>query len=125
MPDPYARAFLADIDGRILGRAVVTVLGEDNTTVVRKDGKRRRSSRRWRSGRAYAVSTVSTSGSTSTAAVTLDDVSLFGGLVTAASVELLAERERHAHGARGGTQGSQVRGFAVDGKAGRARATCR
>ena len=115
MPDPYARAFLADIDGRILGRAVVTVSRQDNTTVVRTDSKDEVAS--WRSGRAYAFSSPFDGRLTSTAAVTLNDVSLLGGLVKAGSVQLLAEAAATRELLDGETQVSQVEDLTVDGKA--------
>ncbi len=115
MPDPYARAFLADIDGRILGRAVVTVSRQDNTTIVRAGSDDEVAS--WRSGRAYAFSSPFNGRLTSTAAVTLDDVNLLGGLVKAGSVQLLAEAAATRKLVDGETQESQVEDLTVDGKA--------
>lgn len=114
MPGPYARASLADVDGRLIGSAAVTVTREENATVAKTASDAVAAS--WSRGRAYAESTVADDRLTSITAVTLDDVSLFGGRITVARVDLLASANATRTALASGTQGSRIDGLAVDGK---------
>ncbi len=114
MPEPYSRASLADVDGRLVGSAAVTVTREDNATVAKTASDAVVVS--WRRGRAYADSTVMDDRLESIAAATLDDVSLFGGRITAARVDLLASASATRTALASGTEESSIDGLAVDGR---------
>jgi murein DD-endopeptidase MepM/ murein hydrolase activator NlpD len=114
MPEPYARACLADVGGRSIGRAAATVAKEDNASTWRSKSDDAAAS--WRLGRAYASSTVIDERIESIAAVTLYGVSLLDGRVRAARLDLLASATATRGVAHGEAQGSHVSGLSVDGK---------
>jgi hypothetical protein len=114
MPEPYARASFADVDGRLMGSAAVTITRDDNAAVVKTASDEAVAS--WTHGRAYVESTTADGAIESISAVTLDDVSLFDGRITATRIDLLASASATRAALASGTQGSDVSGLVVDGK---------
>ena len=111
---PGAGATLASIAGTTIGDVF------DQPSVTANDatasGGRRSPDLAFRDGAASVSSTLVGSALHSESDVSLSDVSLLGGVVTAAAVELVATADAGAHSADAGTDGSYVNGLSVAGQ---------
>jgi murein DD-endopeptidase MepM/ murein hydrolase activator NlpD len=114
VPSPYARAGLASVSGHHDGAVVVTGSRKDNAADV--DHTSHHAVVAWGAGHA-AVSSFPQDGCfVSAAAVTLTDVSLLDGRVTASRLEVDAAVAATRKAAAGDSAGSYIEGLAVDGE---------
>ena len=114
VPSPYARAGLARVAGDYHGAAVVTGSRKDNAVEV--DQTSDREAVAWGAVQAAASSCPQDGRFVSAAAVTLTDLSLLGGRVTAARLEVDAAVATTRETATGGSTGSYIESLIVAGE---------
>ncbi|GEM_PF-1116073 len=116
LPTPYARAALAAVAGDLRGAVSVEASRSDNEVVSDAAGTVGATSATWATGTSGAYSHVVDGALISTGTVSLTDVSLLGGLVTAKSIDLVANAAATRDAVSGGVDVSRVEGLRVDGR---------
>ena len=114
LPAPYARAALAIVDGRTRGAAAVLAARSDNEETANAAGVAGTAT--WDSGEATVSSSVLDGALISTATVTLTNVDLLDGRITADSMDLVADAAATRSATSGGVNVSRISGLRVDGE---------
>ena len=114
LPAPYARAALGIVDGKMVASAAVMSARDDNEKTATGNGVA--GSATWDSGEATVSSSVLDGALISTATVTLTNVALVDGRVTADSMDLVADAAATRSATSGGVNVSRITGLRVDGE---------
>lgn len=112
LPTPYARAALAAVAGDLRGAVSVEASRSDNEVISDAADT---FGATWATGTSGAYSHVVDGALISTATVSLTEVSVLEGLVTATSVDLVANAAATRTAVSGGVDVSRVEGLRVDG----------
>ena len=114
LPSPYARAALASVDGQMKGAvsAVASRTDNEETSVMIPAG----SAVTWSAGQSSASSYVQDGVLVAMGTVSLTNVSLLDGRITASSIELVADAAATRDALSGGVDVSRVEGLQVDGR---------
>ncbi len=113
LPMPYARASLAMVGEKSRGSVAVLASGSDNEET--SDARGATSAVTWEDGAATVSSSVSDGALFSTATVSITHIDLLDGLITADSMELVADAAATRTDVSGGVDVSRITGLRVHG----------